>query len=401
MHRNSNLERLHSNYLFAEVNRKKQLFQEKFPAAKIISLGVGDTSLPIPAPIVAAWKSEAEKLGTEKGYTGYEPYQGRPALCKAISERIYRGLVHPDEVFISDGAKSTLGRLQLLFPEQAVIGVQDPAYPVYVDTSVAMGHSGSYDVDRQQYNRIVYLPCTKENDFFPDLTSAPKVDVLYICAPNNPTGAAPGFESLNKLVAYALKNRSLIIYDSAYASYISDPTLPKSIYEIPGAKEVAIEVGSFTKLCGFSGVRLGWIVVPKELKYDNGKSVHSDWAHMNTVFFNGASNLAQAGGLAALSEEGWSATMDLIAYYKENAALLRAALTKKGFSCFGGFHAPYIWVETGEESWKMFDFFLEELHVVTTPGSGFGPAGQGYLRFSALGKRNDVIEAVERIGKKL
>lgn len=397
MQRNHNFSVLHSNYLFAEINTRKANFLQKVPDAKVISLGVGDTSLPIPQPVVEAWKAEAEKLGTEKGYTGYEPYQGRPELCKAIVERFYQGMIKPEEVFISDGSKCSLGRLQLLFPQNAVIGVQDPAYPVYIDTSVVLGHANAYDWKKSYYEGMVYFPCTKENDFFPDFSIAPPVDVAFICVPNNPTGSVPTRKQLEKLVEYARRNKTLIIYDSAYASFIKDPNLPKTIYEIEGAAEVAIEVGSFTKLAGFSGVRLGWVIVPHALKYDDGRHIHADWSRINNVFFNGASNIAQAGGLAVLSSDGWGATMKLIDTYLENARQLRSAISRLGLPCFGGEHAPYIWVEAGGDSWQMFDYLLEKHHLITTPGVGFGPSGQGYLRLSSLGKRSEVEEAVKRL----
>jgi LL-diaminopimelate aminotransferase len=339
---------------------------------------------------------EAQRLGTLEGYSGYGDEQGLTGLREKIAAVLYRGKVKSEEVFISDGAKCDIGRLQLLFGAGAAVAVQDPSYPVYVDGSVLAGAAGGWE--GSGYKGITYLPCTAENNYFPDLRRIPPNGIVYFCSPNNPTGAVATREQLSSLVETALRKGSIIINDAAYAEYIRDPALPKSIYEIEGARQCAIEVNSFSKPAGFTGVRLGWAVVPLELKYSGGESVNTDWNRISSTVFNGASNIAQAGGLAALEPAGLTEMRTLTDYYLENAKLIRAAVTALGIGCVGGDNSPYIWARfPGRDSWDVFAEILDRCQVVTTPGVGFGPAGQSFIRFSAFGHRGDVEEACGRL----
>lgn len=396
--RNPHLAKLHAGYLFPEIHKRKKAFLERYPDARLISLGIGDTTEPIPACIVEGLKQKAEALGTLEGYTGYGSEQGMVELRHRIAHHFYKNLIHPDEIFISDGSKCDIGRLQVMFGSQVTMAVQDPSYPVYVDTSVMMGQTGSYQKETGQYQGIVYMPCIPEDNFFPDLSRLPKTDLIYFCSPNNPTGAVASRAQLKALIETAKKNRSILIYDAAYAAYIQDSAIPRSIYEIEGAREVAIELGSFSKIAGFTGVRLAWSVLPKELKFEDSHPVHADWSRMNATLFNGASNIAQAGGLAALTPEGLQAIKNMIAFYKENVHILRKTFEKLGYPTYGGVHAPYLWVRfPHESSWQAFEDVLEKAHIVSTPGSGFGPAGEGFLRFSAFGHRAQIEEAAKRL----
>jgi LL-diaminopimelate aminotransferase len=309
---------------------------------------------------------------------------------------LYRGAFSPGEVFISDGAKCDIGRLQLLFGSGVKAAVQDPSYPVYVDGSVLSGAAG--DWTGQGYGGVTYLPCTAENGYFPDLEKLPEHSLFYFCSPNNPTGAAAARAQLEALVSAARKKGCIVIFDAAYAEYIRDPALPKTIFDIEGARECAIEVNSFSKPAGFTGVRLGWTIVPQELKYSGGESVNADWARVMGTIFNGASNIAQAGGIAALSPAGLEEIRKLCDFYLGNAKIILQALEKLGLSCVGGKNAPYIWAHfPGHDSWDVFARILEQCRIITTPGAGFGPAGQSFIRFSAFGHRADVEEACARL----
>eukprot|EP00955_Chlamydomonas_euryale_P094894 364899-Chlamydomonas_euryale.AAC.34 len=328
----------------------------------------------------------------------YGSEQGPPALRDGIAKTFYNGMVAGEEVFVSDGSKCDIGRLQWIFGADTTVAVQDPSYPVYVDSSVMLGRTGHHN--GSQFDGVTYMPCTAENNFFPDLSKTPRTDVMFICSPNNPTGAAATRQQLTELVAFAKKNGSVIVYDAAYALYISNPDCPKSIYEIPGAHEVAIETCSFSKYAGFTGVRLGWTVVPKALKFSDGTPVWNDWNRVMSTIFNGSSNIVQAGGLACLSGEGYKEMMDMVQFYKENATILRNAFLEMGFTVYGGTDAPYVWVGfPGKKSWDVFADILANCDIVTTPGSGFGPAGEGFVRASAFGSRENVLEAVERFKK--
>lgn len=387
--RNPHIARLSPNYLFPEINLRKRQFLNQNPHAHLISLGIGDTTEPIPPLITQALTQGAAKLGSLKGYSGYGPEQGEQDLREQIASRIYQNRVSSEDIFISDGAKCDLGRIQILFGGQVSIAVQDPAYPVYIDGSIMQG-----------VQTVVPMPCNPENNFFPDLNSLPKTDLIYFCSPNNPTGAAATKSQLQQLVAFAKANRSVIIFDSAYANYIQDPSLPKSIFEIDGAHEVAIELGSFSKIAGFTGVRLGWSVVPEALKFDDGASIKADWKRVMSTIFNGASNISQNGGKAILTDAGWQEISALTAFYMENTRLIRETLQKLNYEIFGGENAPYLWVRfKGRHSWDLFQEFLEKFHVVTTPGIGFGPEGEGFIRLTAFGHRENVLQALERISR--
>lgn len=384
--RNCHLQKLAGGYLFPEINKRKIAFLTKNPGARLISLGIGDTTEPLTPAIVEGLKQSASSLGTIEGYRGYGPEQGDPVLREKIAERIYKNQVKKDDIFISDGSKCDIGRLQVLFGSDKTMAVQNPAYPVYVDSSIIMGQTG-----------IVYLECKPENDFFPDLTKAPQADLVYFCSPNNPTGAVATREQLTRLLEWVQKHKSCLIFDAAYAAYIQDPAIPRSIYEIEGADQVAIELGSFSKLAGFTGVRLAWSVIPEALKYEDGSSVKKDWSRLHSTLFNGASNLAQAGAIAVLTT-GWNEVQTQIGFYLENTHLLRTAFLDMGLEVHGGKHAPYLWVRfPGKTSWQAFDDLLASAHIISTPGSGFGPAGEGFLRFSAFGHRENIYDAIGRL----
>ncbi|MDR2053967.1 MAG: LL-diaminopimelate aminotransferase [Treponema sp.] len=400
--RNPCIANIKAGYLFPEIARRRREFAAAHPdtaspEGRIISLGVGNTTEPILPHIGRGLTEGAKRLGTAEGYSGYTD-EGFEELRKKISEVFYGGSFTVDEIFISDGAKCDIGRLQLLFGANTPVAVQDPSYPVYVDGSVLIGAAGGWE--GTGYRGISYLPCTAENGYFPDLAALPENALFYFCSPNNPTGAAAGREQLAALVKTARERGTLVIFDAAYSEYIRDPALPKSIFEIDGAGTCAVEVNSFSKPAGFTGVRLGWTVVPKELKYSGGESVNADWARVSGTIFNGASNIAQWGAIAALDSEGVREMKELCGFYLGNAALIRAALQRLGVSCVGGDNSPYIWARfPGRDSWDVFAEILEKCRVVTTPGSGFGPAGQGFIRFSAFGRRPDVEEACARLAK--
>lgn len=395
--RNENLAKLQAGYLFPEIARRRSAHMLKYPDAQIISLGIGDTTEPIPELITSAMAKRAHELSTLNGYSGYGAEQGEKQLRASIASTYYANVgIEEDEIFVSDGAKSDISRLQVLFGSNVTMAVQDPSYPAYVDSSVIMGQTGQYQKDVEKYGNIAYMRCTPENGFFPDLSSVPRTDIIFFCSPNNPTGSAASREQLTKLVQFAKDNGSILVYDSAYAMYICDDS-PKSIFEIPGAKEVAIEVSSFSKYAGFTGVRLGWTAIPKALLYSDGFPVAKDFNRIVCTSFNGASNIAQAGGLTCLSPDGFKAMMDVVGYYKENTQIIMDTFNSLGYKVYGGKNAPYVWVHfPGRSSWEVFSEILEKTHVVTTPGSGFGPGGEGFVRVSAFGHRENVIEACRR-----
>lgn len=404
--RNPNIAKLPAGYLFPEIGRRRRALLERQPDAKIISLGIGNTTEPLTPHIVEGLQNAARELGTVEGYSGYDDDPKGQALLQNVksklAEKWYGGLVKPDEIFVSDGAKCDCGRLQVLFGSDVSIAVQDPAYPVYVDGSVIMGATGAHNKDQGQFDGIVYLPCSPANDFFPDLSATPRTDLIYFCSPNNPTGAVATRAQLQELVNFARRNKSIIIFDAAYAAFIQDASLPRSIFEIEGSREVAIEVNSFSKPIGYTGVRLGWTVVPQELTFDDGTPVIKDWSRLMSTLFNGASNIAQYGALAALDDSGLAEMRQTVGYYMENARLIKEGLAKLNLTSYGGVNAPYVWAQfPGRQSWDVFTEILEKAHVVTTPGSGFGPSGEGFIRFSAFGHRADVKEAVQRLQEKL
>ncbi|KAF8414233.1 hypothetical protein HHK36_002233 [Tetracentron sinense] len=395
--RNANMAKLQAGYLFPEIARRREAHILKYPDAQVISLGIGDTTEPIPKVITSAMTKRSHALSTLEGYSGYGAEQGDKQLRAAIASTFYGDLgIEEGDIFVSDGAKSDISRLQILFGSNLTMAVQDPSYPAYVDSSVIMGQTGQFQKDVEKYCNIEYMRCTWENGFFPDLSTVSRTDVIFFCSPNNPTGASATREQLMKLVQFAKDNGSIIVYDSAYAMYISDDS-PRSIFEIPGAKEVAIETSSLSKFAGFTGVRLGWTVVPKELHFSDGFPVAKDFNRIVCTCFNGASNIAQAGGLACLSPEGLKAMHKVIGFYKENTEIIVDTFNSLGFSVYGGKNAPYVWVHfPGRSSWDVFSEILEKTHLVTTPGSGFGPGGEGFIRVSAFGHRGNVLEASKR-----
>jgi LL-diaminopimelate aminotransferase len=399
--RNPNFAKLAGGYLFPEIGRRRNAYLEANPdqASRIISLGIGDTTMPIPPHILSGLVDGATKLGTKEGYSGYGAENGLASLRQKIATVLYNDLISPDEVFVSDGAKCDIMRVQQMFGSDVVSAVQDPSYPVYVDTSVMMGQTGEIDKATSQYDNIVYMPCNAENEFFPDYASLPRADVVYFCSPNNPTGAAATKAQLEGLVKTCIERGSILVFDAAYAPFIRDPNVPKSIFEIEGAKECAMEVNSFSKYAGFTGVRLGWTVIPAGLKFADGTPVKQDFSRVMSTAFNGASIIAQGGGLACLDPEGQAEIEVLIDYYLGNAALLKEAMQSIGFKTFGGDNAPYVFVQLpeGKSSWEMFSEILEKAQVVTIPGAGFGPGGEGYLRLSAFAPRDNIIEAITRL----
>ena len=399
---NINYDKLGAGYLFPEIARRAKAFAEKHPGVELHRLGIGDTTQPLAPSVVRALQEGAERLSRADTYTGYGDYEGEAFLREAIRD-VYRERqveLALDEIFVSDGAKSDSGNIQSIFGPENVVAVQDPAYPVYVDTNVMAGRAESFNTVTGQYAGIVYMPCHEHNGFFPNLPSE-KVDLIYLCSPNNPTGAVATREQLTRFVEYARQVRAVIIFDAAYSAFISDPRLPRSIYEIRGAKECAIEVNSFSKSAGFTGVRLGWSVVPKLLCAEDASAgkVNALWYRHQSTFFNGASNVVQYGGAAALSPKGRRECQTIVDYYMQNARIIREGLTGLGLTCYGGDNAPYIWAKTpnGLRSWDFFDKLLREAHVVTTPGSGFGPSGEGYIRVSAFGRRESTERAVASI----
>lgn len=399
--RNMQFSMLTAGYLFPEVARRKREYQAKHPQAKIISLGIGNTTEPLTPHITKALSQYANNLGTKAGYTGYGDDFGLEELRAKIANVLYKGLgIEKDDVFVSDGAKCDIARLQFLFGKDVHIAVQDPAYPVYVDGSVLAGAAGP--ALSTGYDKIDYMPCLPENDFFPNVNLIKPNSLIYICSPNNPTGAVATKTQLKTLVDYAQKNGCIIIYDSAYSAYIRDKALPRSIYEISGALQCAIEVSSFSKPAGFTGVRLGYTIVPKTLLFEDKTPVQTDWKRLMTTLFNGASNIAQAGGLCALDEEGLQEMQGLVDYYLYNASLIKKALSglekSSGITVYAAGNAPYLWVKfPGLTSWQVFDRLLDECNIVTTPGSGFGPSGEHFIRFSSFGHKEDVLQACERL----
>lgn len=401
---NSNYKKLQAGYLFPEIAKRTREFQQINPGVELIKLGIGDTVRPLSESVVESIRQAAALMSAPQTYRGYEPEQGIPELRKALSEHYlkYNVEIKPDEIFISDGAKTDLANIQSVFSADSTVAVQDPVYPAYVDSTVISGKSSGYKDGR--YVGIVYMDCLEENNFFPDLPKE-KVDLIYLCSPNNPTGAVATREQLKKFVDYAQSHNAVIIFDAAYAAFISDKDLPRTIYEIEGAETCAIEINSFSKLAGFTGVRLGWTVVPYRLTVEGAAlgEVQSLWNRRQTTMFNGASNIAQLAGVSVLSEQGQKETQALIDYYMENARVIREGLKDVGIHTFGGINAPYIWAKTpnGLDSWEFFDKLMNEAHVVVTPGVGFGRQGEGHFRLSAFGDKDDINKAVEGIKKNL
>jgi len=401
---NPNYDKLQAGYLFPEIGRRTREFVEANDGVEVMRLGIGDTTEPLTPAIIAGLHASVDKLAGAKTYSGYGDSEGIPELREALAARYagYGATIGLDEIWVSDGAKPDSANIQSIFGQDNVVAFQDPAYPVYVDSNVIGGRSGAGKDG--QYDGLVYMPCRAENDFFPTLPSE-KVDLIYLCSPNNPTGAVATHDQLKTFVDYANENGAVIIFDGAYASYISDPDLPRSIYEVDGAKSCAIEINSFSKEAGFTGVRLGWTIVPQDLRCENAEpgKLNAMWRRRQNTMFNGASNIVQAGGVAVLSEAGQKESRDLAAYYMTNAATIRTGLEALGLTVYGGINAPYVWLETpnGIPSWDFFNQLLSQAHVVGTPGAGFGPSGEGYFRLSAFGAKESVERAMESIRKNL
>jgi LL-diaminopimelate aminotransferase len=401
---NENYLKLQAGYLFPEIGRRVKAFTDANPGTSVIKMGIGDVTQPLSPAIIKAFHQGVDEMASEKTFRGYGPEQGYGFLREAIAENDYtqNGIDIPaDDIFISDGSKCDTGNIQEIFGNDNVIAVGDPVYPVYVDTTVMSGKTGNID-SKGYYKGIVYMPCTEENNFVPELPTQ-KVDLIFLCYPNNPTGTVATKAELKKWVDYALKNKCIILYDAAYQAFVSEEGIPRSIYEIEGAKKCAIEFRSFSKTAGFTGTRCAFTVIPDELiAYDkNGKEykVKPLWNRRQSTKFNGVSYPVQKAASAIYTDEGKKEVSDTIAYYMENARIMRENLEQAGYKVFGGVNAPYVWVKTKNNmtSWDFFDKVLTEANVVGTPGSGFGPSGEGYFRFSAFADRENVVEAMNRI----
>ena len=403
---NENYLLLKSNYIFAEINRRVDEFQKENPDAQIIKMGIGDVTRPLPKAVVEAFEKSVLEMGQAETFMGYGPEQGYSFLIEEIIKNDFEPLgieLSTDEVFISDAAKCDTANIQEIFGLDNVIAVTDPVYPVYVDSNVMAGRSGPMQ-DNGRYQGIVYLPCTAENNFIPELPETP-VDLIYLCLPNNPTGTALTREELSKWVEYARENNSIILFDAAYEAYVTEDNIPRSIYEIDGAKEVAIEFRSFSKNAGFTGTRCAFAVVPKEIKaFDlegNAHDLNSLWNRRQTTKFNGVSYPVQRAAKAVYSPEGQKEIKESIAYYLNNASIVRKSMKDIGLNVYGGVNSPYIWVKTPEnmDSWEFFDLLLKEANIVGTPGVGFGPSGEGYFRLTAFNTLENTIEAMNRISR--
>ncbi|MDD6174504.1 MAG: LL-diaminopimelate aminotransferase [Firmicutes bacterium] len=396
---NENFVKLPPSYLFVDINHRVQRFAEQNPDKPIIRLGIGDVTRPLPKSVVAAMVRATEEMGQSDTFRGYGPEQGYSFLREAIAVNDYasRGVViDPDEIFISDGSKCDCGNIGDIFDRDNVVAVCDPVYPVYVDTNVMAGRAGEY-VEGKGWNNIVYMSCCKENGFLPELPKT-KVDLIYLCFPNNPMGNTATKEQLAVWVDYALKNGSVILFDAAYEAFITEENIPHSIYEIEGAKECAIEFRSFSKTAGFTGTRCAFTVVPKALKC-GGVSLNQLWNRRQSTKFNGVSYPVQRAAEAVYSPEGQREIKENIAYYHNNASIIRNGLAQAGFEVYGGVNSPYIWLKTPDNmtSWQFFDELLNRVQVVGTPGSGFGPCGEGYFRLTAFGSTENTKAALERI----
>lgn len=400
---NEHFLKLQSNYLFSDIAKKVNSFKITHPKQKIIRMGIGDVTQPLAPAVIEAMHKAVDEMASKETFHGYGPEQGYPFLIDAIIKNDYESIgvsLEPSEVFISDGAKSDCGNIGDLLRHDNSIGVTDPVYPVYIDSNVMSGRTGTWE--NGIWSDVVYIPCTAENQFVPELPSR-RVDIIYLCYPNNPTGTTLTKEELKKWVNYALANDAIIMYDSAYEAYIQDPTIPHSIYEIKGAKKVAIEFRSFSKTAGFTGVRCGYTVIPKEVSATTLKGervfLNKLWHRRQCTKFNGTSYITQRGAEAVYSPEGKKQIRQTINYYMNNAKLMKEGLEACGLQVYGGTNAPYLWVKTpdGLSSWKFFEKLLYEAFIVSTPGVGFGPSGEGYLRLTAFGDHDDTIEAIQRI----
>lgn len=397
---NDNYLKLPGSYLFSTIGKKVRAYKAEHPDKEVISLGIGDVTQPLAPSVIEALHKATDEMANRETFHGYAPDLGYEFLRSAIAEHDYmkRGVfIALDEIFISDGAKSDSGNIGDIFSVDNKIAVCDPVYPVYVDTNVMAGRCGEYDPNTQKWSNVIYMPCLKENDFLPELPKETP-DIIYLCFPNNPSGSAIKKSELQKWVDYANDKKAVIIYDAAYEAYITEDDCPHTIYECEGAKTCAIELRSFSKNAGFTGTRLGFVVIPKELK-SGEVMLNSLWARRHGTKFNGAPYIIQRAGEAVYSEAGQIETKEQIAYYMNNAKIIREELIKAGYQVSGGVNAPYIWLEVpeGMTSWEFFDYLLENAQVVGTPGSGFGPSGEGYFRLTAFGTHENTLEALRRI----
>ena len=397
---NENFLNLQDSYLFSTVAKKVAEFQKNNPDKKVIKLGIGDVTKPIVPAVIDAMHKATDELADAETFRGYGPEQGYDFLRNSIMENDFKGLgIEADEIFVSDGAKCDCGNIVDIFCKKNKVAITDPVYPVYLDTNVMSGRSGNYNKESGMYENIVYMPVTKENGFVPELPKE-KVDIIYLCFPNNPTGTVLKKDELKKFVDYAKENKAIILFDAAYEIFITEENVPHSIYEIEGAKDVAIEFRSFSKTAGFTGVRCAYTVVPKTVfgytKDGEKISLNKLWNRRTTTKFNGVSYVVQRAAEATYSEEGRKQILENIKYYQDNAKIIKDGLKEAGFEVFGGVNSPYIWLKTPNnmKSWDFFDKLLEEANVVGTPGSGFGPSGEGYFRLTAFGTQENSIEAI-------
>ena len=399
---NDNFQKLPGSYLFSTIAKKVSAYQQENPDKNLIRLGIGDVTQPLAPAIIKALHAAVDEMGAAETFHGYAPDLGYEFLRSAIAKNDYesRGCdISADEIFVSDGAKCDSSNIQELFSADCKIAVCDPVYPVYVDSNVMAGRTGVYDAKTEMWSNVIYMPCTMENGFVPEFPKETP-DVIYLCLPNNPTGTTITKSQLQEWVNYANKNGAIIIYDAAYEAYISEDDVAHSIYECEGAKTCAIEIRSFSKNAGFTGVRLGFTVVPKDLKRQD-VSLHGMWARRHGTKFNGAPYIIQRAGEAVYSEEGKAQLKEQVAYYMKNASVIKSGLQEAGHTVFGGVNAPYIWLKTPDQmnSWEFFDYLLANANVVGTPGSGFGPSGEGYFRLTAFGSYENTVAALERIKK--
>ena len=400
---NEDFLKLQDSYLFSTIAKKVAEFQKNNPDRKIIKLGIGDVTKPIVPAVIEAMHKATDELAEGETFRGYGPEQGYDFLRNAIVENDFKNLgIEPDEIFVSDGAKCDCGNIVDIFCKNNRIAITDPVYPVYIDTNVMSGRSGEYDNQNGTYEKVVYMEVKKENNFVPELPKEP-VDIIYLCFPNNPTGTVLKKEELQKFVDYAKENKAIILFDAAYEAFITEENIPHSIYELEGAKDVAIEFRSFSKTAGFTGVRCAYTVVPKTVygytKTGEKISLNKLWNRRTTTKFNGVSYVVQRAAEAVYSKEGKTQILENIKYYQENAKIIKDGLKEAGFEVYGGVNSPYIWLKTPNnmKSWDFFDLLLEKANIVGTPGSGFGPTGEGYFRLTAFGTQENSIEAIKRI----
>ena len=399
-HINENYQKLPGSYLFSTIGKKVNAYQEANPDKEIIRLGIGDVTQPIAPAIIEAMHKAVDEMGHAETFHGYAPDLGYAFLRKAIVDNDYKAKgcdISEDEIFVSDGAKSDSANIQEIFAQNNRIAVCDPVYPVYVDSNVMAGRTGTYDKATETWSDVIYMPCTAANNFVPEFPKETP-DIIYLCLPNNPTGTTLTKDQLQEWVDYANKNGAVIIYDAAYEAYISEDNVAHTIYECKGAKTCAIELRSFSKNAGFTGVRLGFTVVPKELECGD-VSLNAMWARRHGTKFNGAPYIVQRAGEAVYSDAGKAQLKEQVAYYMKNAKTIKEGLKDAGYTVFGGVNAPYIWLKTPDKmtSWEFFDYLLEKANVVGTPGSGFGPSGEGYFRLTAFGNYENTVKALDRI----